>query len=82
MQKSPGKRVLIFGPTGNVGTYTVKYALELYNNIYVFIRNPDKLPVAVKESVYVIVKDIINIIIIIKTIIIISLKVIIIYSIY
>jgi nucleoside-diphosphate-sugar epimerase len=58
MLKSPGKPVLIFGPTGNVGTHVVKHALKLHDDVHVFVRNPDKLPVDIKESVHVIVGDV------------------------
>lgn len=54
----PGKAVLIFGPTGNVGTHAVKHALALHDDVHVFVRNPDKLPAAIKESVHVIVGDV------------------------
>lgn len=55
-----GKRVLVFGASGNVGSHFVKQAVEAGYKVTAFVRNPDKFTPSDKSNVEVIKGDVIN----------------------
>ena len=57
MSNAPDNAVLIFGATGHTGAHTVAYALKTFGQVYVFVRNPDKLSSVVRAQVHLMVGD-------------------------
>ncbi|ATF95382.1 Putative NADH-flavin reductase [Cedecea neteri] len=57
MSAPSASTLLILGATGKAGGYAVRHALDAHDEVYVFVRNPDKLPADIKARVNVIVGD-------------------------
>ena len=53
----PSHKTLIFGATGATGKHIVKYATQRKDEIYVYVRNPDKISLDVKNEVHIIQGD-------------------------
>ena len=53
--KSDKKKMLVYGATGRAGSLVVKQALEQGWSVSAFVRNPDRLPDALRSKVNVIV---------------------------
>ena len=56
----PSHKTLIFGGTGATGKHVVKYATQWNDEVYVYVRNPDKLSPDVKDQVHIIQGDLVD----------------------
>ncbi len=50
-------KILVLGATGHAGAHAVRHALEAGDDVSVFVRNPDRLPAAIRDRVRVVVGD-------------------------
>lgn len=53
-------KILIFGATGSTGKHIAKYAMDSKDEVYVYVRNANKINSDVKEQIHIIEGDLSN----------------------